>query len=740
MFDKAYVIRSQFPITTAYAITIHKSQGLTLNHVLTDIGNSVFTCGQAYVALSRVKSIEGLHLINFDPRSIKALDSAVLEYNRLREEFRSNLQPFTLPKRHVKAVGDRQWYTIRSASAVQEPINQSVQEITFKGKGFVNSDGVSSYANSVMQCLLLSPAVRQAMQQSTSTALKNICVAYTSMADCNLDCLQLRQELGSPYDGPHTQNAIAFLQALVHHSPQLSSVLQHTIRLHIQCTHCFSSNFTDHQQHIIQLPIPTSVKSLKLTELMQNYLDWTTSPSQLCDVCQHPVKVRTEIVNAKHLLVLQMDVWRTVDGNVIKRKTNITSIPDSSITIGSSTYKLISAVSLLPSTGPSCHYMAILSIKGKWIHFKDLSASTASWPRGGKDILVLFYSIKNTVASTKPAAKGMGRKEPDHSTTAPLRTVFARTYGTKTTTAVTTITTNTQTTRISTTTTHTTTIEPTTTEGSIKTSPNQTTGTATTTTSTTAASSTSGSTTLSFTYCKGFSNNDGVSCYANSILQCLLQHMSVRNACVRSGYPALRDLANNYVDPTMLSLLSSRSVRRLLRAPFSVNRQQDASEFLGALIMFSAPLSNCLQYTIRIYLRCTNCTYTNSTDDNNTILPLVIPADSTSVTLHELLAKLSNWETMLGSHCSTCNADGAVYQTRQELISASELIVVQLKVYVFGEDGMPHKLHISVDDVTSSAISVQGQCYKVHNMLAIMVPVHSQVITPPITSRIEDGC
>jgi len=67
-----------------------------------------------------------------------------------------------------------------------------------------------------MQCLLFSPAVRQAMQHSTSTALKEIYAAYTSMADCNLDCLQLWQELGPPYDGPHTQNPTAFLQALLH--------------------------------------------------------------------------------------------------------------------------------------------------------------------------------------------------------------------------------------------------------------------------------------------------------------------------------------------------------------------------------------------------------------------------------------------------------------------------------------------------------------------------------------------
>ena len=52
-------------------------------------------------------------------------------------------------------------------------------------------------------------------------------------------------------------------------------------------------------------------------------------------------------------------------------------------------------------------------------------------------------------------------------------------------------------------------------------------------------------------------------------------------------------------------------------------------------------------------------------------MPLVIPADLASVRLHELFAKLSNWEVMLGSYCSICNADGAVYQTCQELIRAS---------------------------------------------------------------------
>lgn len=158
-----------------------------------------------------------------------------------------------------------------------------------------------------MQCLLLSPAVRQAMMQSTSTALKDMCVAYTSTAECNLDCLQLRQELGAPYNGPHVQSPIAFLKALVQQTSHLNSALQHTAKTYIHCTHCNITSFTENRQHMIPVSVPTSVKTLKLTKLM-TCLDWTQLTDKFCDVCEHPIKVHTEIVSASHVLILQLDV------------------------------------------------------------------------------------------------------------------------------------------------------------------------------------------------------------------------------------------------------------------------------------------------------------------------------------------------------------------------------------------------------------------------------------------------
>ena len=53
---------TQYPLKLAWALTIHKSQGLTFNNVVIDIGRGAFSSGQSYVALSRCTSLEGLVL------------------------------------------------------------------------------------------------------------------------------------------------------------------------------------------------------------------------------------------------------------------------------------------------------------------------------------------------------------------------------------------------------------------------------------------------------------------------------------------------------------------------------------------------------------------------------------------------------------------------------------------------------------------------------------------------------
>jgi ATP-dependent DNA helicase PIF1 len=73
----------QIPLILAWAITIHKSQGVTLDSCIVDAGSSIFEYGQAYVAFSRVKTLDGLYLKNYSPYSIKTNPVVQTYYNGL---------------------------------------------------------------------------------------------------------------------------------------------------------------------------------------------------------------------------------------------------------------------------------------------------------------------------------------------------------------------------------------------------------------------------------------------------------------------------------------------------------------------------------------------------------------------------------------------------------------------------------------------------------------------------------
>lgn len=87
----------QLPLKTAWAVTIHKSQGLTFDRAIIDVSNS-FAHGQAYVALSRCRGMQGLVLSNpVTPRAI-ICDNTVSSYlrqndgSRLTEDYIARLE------------------------------------------------------------------------------------------------------------------------------------------------------------------------------------------------------------------------------------------------------------------------------------------------------------------------------------------------------------------------------------------------------------------------------------------------------------------------------------------------------------------------------------------------------------------------------------------------------------------------------------------------------------------------
>jgi very-short-patch-repair endonuclease len=78
---------SQYPLRLAWAITVHKSQGMSLDEAIISLGET-FEFGQGYVALSRLKALDGLYLKSYNPKSLQ-INSAISEFDeKIRKDSR----------------------------------------------------------------------------------------------------------------------------------------------------------------------------------------------------------------------------------------------------------------------------------------------------------------------------------------------------------------------------------------------------------------------------------------------------------------------------------------------------------------------------------------------------------------------------------------------------------------------------------------------------------------------------
>ena len=95
---------SQFPLTLAWATTIQKVQSLTLDEIVVDLKGGRLSPGQAYVAFSHVKTLTGLHILNFNAKAIKKSTDVENEMVRLTSNLLQPMPQMSSGPYHVTIV------------------------------------------------------------------------------------------------------------------------------------------------------------------------------------------------------------------------------------------------------------------------------------------------------------------------------------------------------------------------------------------------------------------------------------------------------------------------------------------------------------------------------------------------------------------------------------------------------------------------------------------------------------
>ncbi|MBP6104494.1 MAG: AAA family ATPase [Gammaproteobacteria bacterium] len=198
--DRVQASIEQVPLRLAWAITIHKSQGMTLDAAEIDLGD-VFELGMGYVALSRVRRLDGLKLMNLNELALK-VNPKILEYDAVfrqgSEEAFNYLQAFS-----EKAIKQQQKKTLlkRFEGRAPKTLNKIQRQVKNKEQLKRSNDFVPTHLITLelLKQNLTIPSIAEKRELSVDRVVEHLekLQRLKQMDLASIDCLK---DMMSPSD------------------------------------------------------------------------------------------------------------------------------------------------------------------------------------------------------------------------------------------------------------------------------------------------------------------------------------------------------------------------------------------------------------------------------------------------------------------------------------------------------------------------------------------------------------
>ena len=431
-----YVSRAQFPLGLAWAITIHKCQGLSLDSVMIDLSKNIFEGGMAYVALSRARKLKNVFLLGFHPATLYCNQTAFNEYYRLYQKDNIRNEGYTkcntifemnIDNGSEKIDQTDQFNNNNGLNEKKKSSDNSKKDIKGNDKKndnkiddilypiqtyghyplkLLNNDN-SCYSNVILQALLHlgdcfhQLVVNQILPHGTlKNSFKKVYLSfYEKMFKQNrnktyIKSLDLRRFVANfPIDNSahiYTNNSMQdaflfFLELRSKLSLPLSEIFKFTISTHRRCTNCMNViNSDDREAKHFSIPLN------EINSETDFYERFNTHEVGYCHNCR---KDAIQIYNEqfefpesnKYLIVYaSLFSWRRTNAyGPIKINSKITGYNSeniefsNSLTQSTTRFKILACIVRQGETTTSGHYTIWVRHlrENGWLHIDDLSGS-----------------------------------------------------------------------------------------------------------------------------------------------------------------------------------------------------------------------------------------------------------------------------------------------------------------------------------------------------------------------------